>query len=207
MNYSDIKKEIIGLGFSDESELEEFGELVPFAINRSIAEIGNIYPIYGKIEFEFADEDTGEVRITLSELEETDGKFLELRPTPVLYKSTNANFFRAFNDYSIEREDTVVIDADKYKGTFNVYYSKAMDRYTLIPNDDEHAEAYAEQEEKECELPLKAHRLIPLLASYFVWLEDDATKASQYYNLYEQMLARMTSDSTRPRIRIMEGGI
>ena len=48
MNYEELKSELVSLGFSDESELNEFGDIVPQALNRAITEINlTIAPIIG----------------------------------------------------------------------------------------------------------------------------------------------------------------
>lgn len=193
MNYGDFKDEIIGLGFSDEAELEEFGTIVPNAINRAIAEIGETFPIYGSYEFSLEKEDENRIEINMPE---ADSRFLEFREATALYQAKDRSFKVPFNDYTIERGDTFVMDATPYEGDFTIYYSRAMRRYTLDSKDS-----------IECELPLKTHRLVPLLASYYIWLEDDPTKATQYYNAYEQKIGELTQSTIVPRARILEGGI
>lgn len=59
----------------------------------------------------------------------------------------------------------------------------------------------------ELELPLKAHILVPLLASYYIWLEDEKAKAVDYYNQYEKLSQSIQLDQEKPRMRILTGGI
>ena len=59
MNYEELKSELVSLGFSDESELNEFGDIVPQALNRAITEINlTIAPIIGTYEFTQTGEDS-----------------------------------------------------------------------------------------------------------------------------------------------------
>ena len=62
---------------------------------------------------------------------------------------------------------------------------------------------------EEVQIPLKpvTHYLVPLLAAYFVWLDDDERKATQYYNLYEQESKEILSGTNMPRGFVLEGGI
>ena len=59
----------------------------------------------------------------------------------------------------------------------------------------------------EVELPLKAHHLVPLLASYYIWLEDEKAKAVDYYNQYDKLVQEIKSNAAKPRARILSGGM
>ena len=53
MNYGELKDQIRDMGFSDDAEIEEFGELIPNSINRAIEEINlNVAPIIETYEIE-----------------------------------------------------------------------------------------------------------------------------------------------------------
>lgn len=195
MNYSQIKQNIISLGFAEASDFEEFEELgYTFdAINRAIATIGNQFPYIAKYEFEIDDTDEGILYVDM-----TDRKgFLDFATdTPVLFEKDGTEMFTKFNDYDIEMDTTLVIDATDIKGSIRVYYEKECTQVngdtpdTFVP-----------------EIPTKVHHLIPLLASYYLWLDDDERKAVQYYNQYETELMVVQSKATRPRMRILEGGM
>ena len=71
MKYEQLKRELINLGFADESELEEFGTVVTDAINRAITEINlTVAPIIGTYEIE-------QDGVTM---EESDLYFINLNP-------------------------------------------------------------------------------------------------------------------------------
>ena len=56
-------------------------------------------------------------------------------------------------------------------------------------------------------LPDKVIDLVPVLASYWVWLDDDERKAVMYYNMYETVLGGITADINMPRKYTFTGGV
>lgn len=209
MTYQELINNIRDLGFSDDAEMADFGELVPNAINRAITIINlEIDPILEKYEFEIADTDTGFLYITMSDI---DDNFLDFHKTPVRISTGYTEVknedgtvtreakdsYASFADYDIEDSDTIVIDADKHKGTFRIFYKAAHTPFTGTELTET--------------LPLKqrVHHLVPLLAAYYVWLEDEPAKAAQYFNTYEQDVVtfRETSTGNSPRVKVLEGGI
>lgn len=195
MNYGQIKQNIISLGFAEESDYEEFEELgYTFdAINRAITTIGQQFPYIGKYEFEIDNTDTGILYVDMSDRQ----GFLDFaNETPVMIEKDGEEMFTKFNDYDIEMDTVLVIDADDIKGTIRVYYEKECTQINADTPD-----TYVP------EIPNKVHHLIPLLASYYLWLDDDERKAVQYYNQYETELMTVQSKAMRPRMRILEGGM
>lgn len=197
MLYQEVIDNIKNLGFADDDEMEEFAEsgLLYDAINRAITEINlNITPIYQTYEFEIGESDTGYLYINMSDV---DDMFLDFANTPVLYERDGADYYQKFSDFQTETENTIVINADENKGSFRVFYKAA---HTPLTGDDERlAETVP--------LPLKVHHLVPLLAAYYVWQEDEPAKAAQYYNMYEQRSAEVTNEAAKIRVRIIPGGL
>lgn len=196
MNYQELIDNIRDLGFSDDTEMEEFGELLYNSINRAITDINlNVAPIISKYEFEIEKTDTGLLYITIPEIDEN---FLDFGDTPVLFAQGDTELYKRFNDYEIESGDTVIIDADNTYGEFRIFYKAEHEHFTGIET----------QLAEEIPLPLRAHFLVPLLAAYYVWLEDEPSKAAQYYNLYEQKAASLIAQTTdKIRMRVLKGGI
>lgn len=195
MNYEQLKRELINLGFADEAELEEFGTIVTDAINRAITEINlTVAPIIGTYEIEQDGTEEDILYYDMPSLTKRNGvvNFLEFADTPV---KIGTDVYRKFSDYEIENDDTLVIDG-RIIGTFKVFYKKAHTPITEETPDD-----------TELELPLKAHILVPLLAAYYVWIEDEKTKAVDYYNQYEKLSQHILSESRKPRMTILSGGI
>lgn len=189
MNYGEIKQNLISLGFAEDSDYEEFEELkyTYDAINRAVSQINSQFPYTDKYEFEIDDSDAGILYIDMTDR----SGFLELAETPVLFEKDGEEVFKKFGDYQIEMGHTVVINADDCKGSFRIYYNKAC---TQVAEDTE--DTFVP------ELPLKVHHLIPLLAAYYLWLDDDAAKAAQYYNMYETELTLALQKEGQPRMRV-----
>lgn len=189
MNYGEIKQNIISLGFAEPSDYEEYEELgyTYDAINRAISFLSGQFPYLEKYDFEIEESDTGILYIDMTDRE----GFLDLAETPVMFESDGQEIYRKFGDYQVEMGHTIVIKADDYEGSFRIYYSKQC---TQI--DSTTADSF------EPELPLKAHHLIPLLASYYLWLDDDAAKAAQYFNMYETESAMVLAKENAPRMRV-----
>ena len=199
MTYQELINEIRDLGFSDDSEIEEFAEsgLLYSAINRAITRINlELYPIIEKYEFDISDDDTGYLYITMTDI---DDLFLDFADMPVLFERDGANFYTKFGDYEIEADNTLVINADKNKGSFRVFYKVAHDTFT----------GKTSQLKEDLPLQLKVHHLVPLLASYYVWNEDEPTKAAQYLNLFEAEKAELKEQALAQKfkVRIMSGGL
>lgn len=193
MNYGQLKTELVGLGFSDAEELVEFGQVVPDAVNRAITEINlTVAPIIGTYEIEQDGTEEDILYYEMPQLTKKNGvvNFLDFADTPVKY---GTDVYKKFNNYEIENGDTLVIDG-RIEGSFRVFYKKAHTPVTLETTDD-----------TEIELPLKTHILVPLLAAYYVWLEDEKSKAVDYYNQYEKLSQSITYE--RPRMTILSGGI
>ena len=199
MTYQELINEIRDLGFSDDSEIEEFAEagLLYSAINRAITRINlELYPIIEKYEFDISDDDTGYLYITMTDI---DDLFLDFADTPVLLERDGADFYTKFADYEIEADNTLVINADKNKGSFRVFYKVAHDTFT----------GKTSQLKEDLPLQLKVHHLVPLLASYYVWNEDEPTKAAQYLNLFESEKAELKEQALarKFKVRVVSGGL
>ena len=190
MNYGQIKQNLISLGFAEESDYQEFEDLgyTYDCINRAIDQIENLFPYIAKYEFEIDESDTG---ILYVDMTDRTG-FLGLAETPVVFEVDGEETFRKFGDYQIEMGHTIVIKADDYAGMFRIYYNKQCTDIT-----DTTSDAYVP------ELPNKVHHLVPLLAAYYLWLDDDAAKAAQYYNMYESELALVMQKENAPRMRVV----
>ena len=188
MNYAEIKQNIISLGFAEESDYQEYEELgyTYDAINRAISEIGQFFPYKAKYEFDIDEGDTGILYIDMTDIP----GFLELADTPVLFEKDGEEVFRQFSEYETEMDNTVVIKVDDYDGSFRIYYKKQCTQISPETTDDFVPE-----------LPLKVHHLIPLLASYYLWLDDDERKAVQFKNDFDSAYSTIVQIQSKPRAR------
>lgn len=196
MNYGELKDQIRDMGFSDDAEIEEFGDLIPNSINRAIEEINlNVAPIVGIYEIEQDGTGDGLFFYDIESLtKDDDGNvtFLDFADIPVM---VGTEVYQKFNDFEIENEKVIVMDGE-LEGTFRVFYKKKHVPITVDTPDT-----------TKIELPLKAQHMLPYLAAYYIWLEDEQTKAVYYYNRYEQLLQEYQAKKEKPRARIASGGI
>ena len=58
----------------------------------------------------------------------------------------------------------------------------------------------------ELEMPKLVHKLVPYLAAYHVWLDDDERKAIYYYNMYQDMKDELVGEYTRAMKATVVGG-
>ena len=234
MTYAELKAQIRDLGFSDDEEIEEFEGVVPHAINLAIAEINQIVgSVVGTHEVELTGDEITIVDMEEAEgyleLTETpafikeitlcnrrkfesgrkyfkaqyeDGKaiYTEIEytvgdaiPSGTYWESDT---FKVFNDFDTREDGRLLFIRSKgVNGKLKIYYKKQAKQYSVDTEDD-----------AVIDLGRKYHPLIPLLTAYYVWLEDDQTKATMYYNRYETMMQSMVN-SKPPRVRIMSGGM
>ena len=224
ITYQELLDNIRDLGFGDESDMQDFEtevKVVTNAINRSISMINlEVDPIRASYEFSLAGNETGYVYLNMEE--ETDD-FLQFADTPVTYaevipyrengelKFKEKSLFKKFNDFDFEGETTLVFNADDinkgktgedaeyYSTDFRIYYGAEHEKYT----------GTTAQKREDLPLPKRVHHLVPLLAAYYVWLEDEPTKAAQYYNMYETAKNVILEASARNklRVRVLPGGM
>jgi ABC-type transport system substrate-binding protein len=194
MNYGELKTNIKALAFEDDDTILEYEEndVIPTAINRSITILADtVLPIVKSYEVSLDGDDTDYLFFDMSAL--TDD-FLAFDTHPV--RIDDGDVYKAFGEYTIEGNDTLVIPGN-VRGTVKIFYKASHTPYVPGTGMDE------------VELPLKRriHHLVPLLAAYYVWLDDDPTKAAQYFNQYETASAAVINSAEQPRARILEGGL
>jgi len=189
MNYGELKHNLISKGFAEESDYEELEELgyTYDAINDAVAEISKEFPYQTYYEFEIDESDTGIMYIDMSDRP----GFLRFGETPVLFEKDGEEMWRKFSEYDIEMDRRLVLKADDYKGSFRIYYYKEPTKVTPTTPDD-----------FEFEIPLDAHLMIPYLAAYLLWLDDDERKAFAYKNDYEAAKNDITMKKNQPRARV-----
>lgn len=227
MTYQELVNQIRDFGFAEDSEMEDFGQLVANNINHAIRTINmDVDPIIGKYEFDISGIDEGYMYISMPDVVDN---FLDFADTPVLYAETVATkkdgkwvakekpVYKVFPDYDLEGNDTLVINADDFHGSVpdkeknpDAYEQASLTTYSIRINyRAAHTPFTGTELTEEIPLKLRVHHLVPLLAGYYIWLDDEPVKAAQYYNLYEQGVKTFmeTSTGNRPRMRVLKGGI
>lgn len=192
MNYGELKTHLKALAFEEDDTITEYEEadIIPTAINRAISMIGKHIPYIKAYEFTQDGDDEGYNYYDFSSVVKD---FLKFDNHPI--RIDDGDKYTSFGNYDIEGFHTLVVPGN-VQGTFRVLYRAKPTPYG--PGMDD------------VEIPLEPithDDLLPLLTAYFVWLDDDVTKASQYYNLYETELSNILSELKKPRLRFVEGGL
>lgn len=200
MTLNELLSQIRDLGFSDDDEMAEFGELVYNSINRAMSIIAHdVAPVIGELEIEQDGTDEGYNYYDIRRLTRKNGveTFLQFADTPVMIENEKGTAYQKFNDFDIE-QDSILVFAPDISGTFKVFYKKDPEKYSQTSDLN-----------TVLDLPLKVHHLVPLLASYYVWLEDEQVKATQYYNMYEQEAQAIIAEEANKkfRVRVLPGGM
>lgn len=192
MNYGELKTHIKALAFEEEDTISEYEEndVIPTAINRAISMIGKKIPIMKTYEFTQDGTDTDYQTYDFSAL---TNDFLTFAKHPV--RIDDGDKCEPFGNYLEWDYHTIKVPGSA-SGTFIVQYRAKPASY----------EAGMEDVEIPLE-PITHEDLLPLLCAYFVWIDDDATKAAQYYNLYLEVLDDVMGVLKKPRVRLLEGGI
>ena len=194
MNYGELKTNIKALAFEEDETITEYEEndVIPTAINRAISILAEKVPIVKRytITQDGTDEDIQEYDFT--RVVKDFLSFEKLHPVRI----DDGNVYKPFGEYEIENDEVLIIPGNA-SGTFRVFYRASHTPYVSGGSMDD------------VEIPLKkkVHHLVPLLAAYYVWLDDDATKAAQYYNMYETEEGIALSAENNPSMVILGGGL
>lgn len=190
MNIGELKSEIMGLAFEEPVSMQEYQQIVPEAINRSIGIIHTtVRPITASYKIVQDGSRAGMLRYPMKELVpdfmgfsgefelERKGKHLTVFP------------------YEIVDRDILLLDG-AMDGTYRVWYRKKPARITGDTPETE-----------ELELAPEVQVLVPLLCSYYVWLDDDERKAVMYYNQYDDLKQQILLNTQKRPLAVMEGGM
>lgn len=80
----------------------------------------------------------------------------------------------------------------------NFTYSDGIEPFTYVTDKTEDSE--------DMNVPRILEPLLPLLTAHYVWLDDDLTKATYYYNEYDSMKNEILSAAFKPRNARIVGG-
>lgn len=189
MNFGELKTEVRDLGFEENESLEEYKDILISAANRAMQMINGTIPVTARYDFTQDGKETGLKRYDLVELTKSDGKrtFLSLTDTPVRIGANGV--YEAFNDFDVEMGSLLVMDAGAV-GEFSVFYRKLPARVTYATTDD-----------TPLDVDPRMDPALPLLTAYFVWLDDDERKATQYYNMYDLFKSEVLAEAETKKVR------
>lgn len=185
MKWAELKEQVRDLGFEEDATLEEsaYESIMITSTNRALKEIASFVPVVGRYEFEQDGKGSGIIRYDMSEL--TDSRFLDFDAIPVRESET----YERFNDFEIEEDHIIVMDAS-VAGKFSVFYKLVPTKITSKTKDND-----------KLDIHIKAEHLLPLLVAYYMWLDDDMTKAGEYKQNYEILKGEVARGNVRARIR------
>lgn len=167
MTYADLKKEIQSLGFSDEDSMEEYKDIIITAVNRSMNLINTtVRPIIATKTIELADN-----KYTTVDMSETED-FVDFYGKPKISREDRILYL---SDYFIEENKKITLRGSE-GDIVRIYYKK-----NPTPITADTADTF------EIELDEIVQPLISLLAGFFIWLDDEPTKATMYQNMYDDL--------------------
>lgn len=191
MLLSEVKNQIKSLGFEDSNILNdaEYQAYFRDGINRALTFINADFPILGKYEisvdsetieeFDLADESDFDSLIEAKIKKEVEGT---IRLVP-------------FSDFQLVQDSIVYISAG-VTGDVIFYYRT---RPTLITTTTPDTTVMP--------IHYKAEQLLPLLASYYIWNDDDPEKAAKWKNEYEDMRNLIQARTPQFKTLTFTGGI
>lgn len=97
-------------------------------------------------------------------------------------------------EYEIKSRSLLCVNAEKAVD-LTIFYKSGFEQFTLDTPDS-------------YEIPLEkeSQPLLPLLASYFVWLDDERSRAQEYYNQYELRRAAIIYKEKRSVATVISHG-
>lgn len=166
MNLKYIKSEIYNLGFSTKDDVDI--SIVLQAINRAVDTIANtVRPILSRYE--------------IKKEKNPQFKIIDLKDAAWQQGESYISFHSGFeltdegympmHNQSLVNGHLLQLKTDK---DYLIFYKRM---YTPVDNDT--------SEDFEFELDADLHVLIPLLAAFYVWQDDEERKADKYFNDYE----------------------
>lgn len=190
MIYSELKSNIINLGFEETDVFDDNEKILIEAANRALIFLNNNVDkreIYIEYPIPESSSDKKYLKINLEEF--TDFEDVSEKAPKIDGKEINDFYY----------EDNTLFISTEYKGNLSIsYYAKTE----LIPNNPE--------EDYKVKIKMQLTPLLQLLTAYYVWLDDDERKAVTYYNQYSEQLQMYLMNRQRKEgmVRaVVEGGI
>lgn len=192
--WSEIRSEILNLGFEQAGAYAENPQAFIEAVNRAMTVVAAFAaPPPGHCVIEL--EDTGaEQRFDIRAMTAQDGEPVFLgyaERYPVALRDP-----RRAADYLIDNDDALLLQAGQ-SGTVDVWFRRTPAKITALTPDD-----------FEIEFDADAATLIPLLASFYLWQDEDERKAVRYRNEYEELkkqLIESRAGAPAARVTTAEG--
>ena len=188
MTYGEVKNSILALGFENETTLEDeaYQTLFIEGINRALREINVEFPIKEKYPVTSLTDSDDYQTIDFSAFDDFD----ILLYAKIKREVGGRTQILPFADFD---EDDSIIQYRPTKGEITFYY-----RTRITPVDS------TTDDGTELTILYRAEPLLPLLASYYIWNDDDPEKAAKWLNEYEDMKASFKKDP-QPKLTFVGG--
>lgn len=140
---------------------------------------------------------TRDIRYDIAELTKVNGQYIfqDFDYRKPIKVNGFSEPYKYIEDFKIEDRKTIVLNYFE-EGEFTFWYKKRPTRLTLDTLDT-----------FEIELDYTVQPLIPLLASHYIWLDDEERKATLYWNEYDDLKNQILTSSTDERKVQITGGI
>lgn len=182
-----LKNEIMNLAFEEKQSITEYNDIIINAINRAISIITTeVRPILDSYIVSSSDPAKSVNSFNFRELTKQEGEvtFVGFAEVPI-YDDVR---------YVVHNNDTIVImNSNPFE--YEVFYKKAFERVK-----SETGDAFVIRIDSDVEI------LLPLLASYYIWLDDDERKAVMYYNDYENRKNGIIHNNSGAIARVVSKG-
>ena len=195
MLYQDLMKEIRDLGFEEDQVFDEYADIIRSSITRACRLIATLVkaPV-GSFELDLNDEevysDTG--KYDLTELtKDNNGNILFDSIDRIVVATDTVD--KTFLDYDLEQDKILVLDPS-LKEELTVFYNQRIIPITASTQDD-----------FEVQVVYPCEPLVALLASHYVWLDDDERKAILYWNEFDQLRQEIEAKAFKVKARVIGG--
>lgn len=192
MLYSEVEEQILSLGFEDSSVLTDtnYQKVFRDGINKALTFINVEFPIIG--EYTHSLDGTG---VDLDEIDFADLTDFDVLLNATIKEEVGGRYqIRPFSNFELV-QDSIVFVSQTNNGEITFYYRK---RPTLVTTSTPDATVMT--------IHYKAEQLLPLLAAFYIWNDDDPEKAAKWKNDYEDMKTLILRTTQRPIPLTFTGG-
>ena len=184
ITWKDIKESVYNMMALESGEYDEYLNKIITAANYALIEVSKEFANINQYKIiQTLSDETGYDSYDLKELTKTDDgevTFLGFAADCPLLKNNNGNM-ELTDDFSIIADRYLYLNKQE-TGEFIVNYRlcpKFIDNYT--------------SDDFEMELSYEAANLLPVLISWRAYLDDDITRATMYYNEYQDLSERLSA--------------
>lgn len=191
MILSDLKQEIRDLGFEDDTIYMEYQTVINHAITRALKVIATLVkaPV-GKYVLDLTDDEVRaeDNRYDLTALIKDDND-------NVLFDSIDRIVVndKTFLDYDIE-QDHVLVVKPALREVLTIFYNERILPVTESTDGN-----------SKVQVVYPCDPLVALLASHYVWLDDDERKAVMYWNEFDQLRQEIEAKHFKLKGRVVGG--